>query len=280
MSELTHAVGAVGARVESDWTICELLSVPIACVTMPKAIEIVSSWVGSELRPKLVTFSTVHMLVEGKRDRAFGQLLRDMDMNCPDGMPLVWMGKLQAQSISRVCGPDFMPAFCSATAERGYRHFFYGGKAGVAEALIAALRKASPSLQVAGFYTPPFRALTPKEDQEVTKTINESRPDFVWVCLGCPKQEQWIARHRDTIKATALLAVGLAFDTTAGTKKRAPSALHKLGMEWAYRLSLEPRRLWSRYLVSNTLFLGFLAGDFVRSMMLLLGRYRRRVSVR
>lgn len=86
MSELTHAVGAIDARVASGWTICELLSVPIACVTMPEAIDIVSSWVGSELRPKLVTFSTVHMLVEGKRDRAFGQLLRDMDMNCPDGI--------------------------------------------------------------------------------------------------------------------------------------------------------------------------------------------------
>jgi N-acetylglucosaminyldiphosphoundecaprenol N-acetyl-beta-D-mannosaminyltransferase len=160
-----------------------------------------------------------------------------------------------------------MPSFCAVTADRGYRHFFYGGADGVAEAVIAALKKSSPSLQIAGYYTPPFRPLTPEEDEAVTRQINESKPDFVWVCLGCPKQERWIAEHRQSIRAAALLAVGMAFDTTAGKKKRAPKLLRKLGIEWVHRLFQEPRRLWRRYLVYNSLFVWltvrelFSAGD-------------------
>ena len=239
----------------------ELLGIPVASIKMQEAIDIVSSWVGSGLPPRLVTFSTVHMLVEGYKNPIFHKLLREMDMNCPDGMPLVWMGRLRSRGIDRVCGPDFMPEFCAATADRGYRHFFYGGADGVAEEVIAALKEKSPSLQIAGHYTPPFRPLTSEEDEAVTQLINESNPDFVWVCLGCPKQEHWIAQHRRRISAAALLAVGMAFDTTAGKKKRAPKLVRKLGIEWLHRLFQEPGRLWRRYLVYNSLFLGLIVRE-------------------
>src|SRR5271156_218238 len=112
---------------------CDLLDVPVACIDTPEAIEIVSSWVGSDFATRLVTFTNVHMLVEGNRDPAFRKMLCAMDMNCSDGMPLVWMGRLRSKPMSRVCGPDFMPTFCATTADRGYRHYFYGGNEGVAE---------------------------------------------------------------------------------------------------------------------------------------------------
>ncbi len=245
----------------------DLLGVPIASLTMGQAIDVVSSWVGSGAAPRLITFSTVHMLVEGHKAPAFRDLLCEMDMNCPDGMPLVWMGKMRSQPIERVCGPDFLPAFCAATADRGYRHFFYGGAEGVAEDVIAALKKANPSLRVAGSYTPPFRPLTVEEDAAVVKMINDSKPDFVWVCLGCPKQERWIVEHRESIRATALLAVGMAFDTVAGRKKRAPEMVQRLGIEWLHRLFQEPGRLWRRYLMYNTLFLGLLVRGMFGSRM-------------
>jgi N-acetylglucosaminyldiphosphoundecaprenol N-acetyl-beta-D-mannosaminyltransferase len=170
-------------------------------------------------------------------------------------MPLVWLGKLKRRAIGRVAGPDFMPAFCAATAAKSYRHFFYGGLPGVAERVIANLKKATPGLQIAGSYSAPFRDLDVEEDSEGIRAINESGADIVWICLGCPKQELWMWQHRHQLKAGALLSVGMAFDIVAGTKKRAPKLLRNNGMEWFYRLMVEPRRLMGRYFSSNFTFL-------------------------
>ena len=204
----------------------------------------------------LVHFTTVHMLVESVLSKELSAMLRRADFNFPDGMPLVWLGRrAKKDEVERVCGPDFMPAFCKQTAQLGYRHFFYGGAPGTAEAVIAALQRETPDLEVAGYYCPPFRPLTPEEDKEVCARINASCADLVWVCLGCPRQEQWIAHHSGKLDAPVLLAVGAAFDFTAGRAKRAPTFIRDHGLEWLHRLVKDPRRLWRRYLIYNVFFL-------------------------
>jgi N-acetylglucosaminyldiphosphoundecaprenol N-acetyl-beta-D-mannosaminyltransferase len=170
-------------------------------------------------------------------------------------MPLVWLGRLHGKQVTRVCGPEFMQAFCASASPGGIRHFFYGGRNGLAERLIAKLRLQNPSLQVAGCYAPPFRAISPEEDALIVNRINDSGADIVWVSLGCPKQEIWIHEHRDKLNAPVLIAVGLAFDVIAGDKARAPEILRNCGLEWLYRLMQEPARLGVRYLKSNSVFL-------------------------
>lgn len=233
-----------------------LLNIPISSLSMDATVSQVCNWARERKRTRLVTFTTVHMLVEGTKDKSFLHILNEVDLNCPDGMPLVWLGRLlgRKSGITRVCGPEFLPRLCAAPQARDYKHFFYGGAEGVAEEAIKNLSAANPDLKVAGSYTPPFRKLTPEEDAQIVEMINSSGADFVWVCLGCPKQEKWIYEHRHLLNAPVLLAVGMAFDIAAGIKKRAPAVLRKAGLEWLHRLFQEPRRLWKRYLVYNALF--------------------------
>jgi N-acetylglucosaminyldiphosphoundecaprenol N-acetyl-beta-D-mannosaminyltransferase len=232
------------------------LGVPVAAATIPSVIDTVCSWIGSGEKGRMVTFSTVHMIVEGMKDPAFLDLLKKSDLNCPDGMPLVWYGNLKlGKGIKRVCGPDFLPEFCAATEAMNLRHFFYGGAEGVAAGAAAELQRRHPGIQIAGAYSPPFRTLTPDEEEEVVQKIRAAKPDLIWVCLGCPKQELWIEKFRDRLDVPVLLAVGLAVDILAGSKTRAPYSMRVSGLEWLYRLFQEPKRLWKRYLVYNSIFL-------------------------
>lgn len=240
----------------SEMTRFRLLGAPIAGTDLPSAIREVSSWIEQGAMGKMVTFTNVHLLVEGLKNPELGRLLQKSDLNCPDGMPLVWYGrKKSGKNVQRVCGPEFMPAFCAATAKMNLRHFFYGGGAGVAAKAAEELQRKNPGMRIAGYYSPPFRPLTQDEDEEVVRFINAAKPDVVWVGLGCPKQEIWIGEHRNRLKVPVLLAVGLAIDILAGTKRRAPRLLRTFGLEWLYRLHQEPQRLWRRYIVSNSIFL-------------------------
>jgi len=242
----------------------KVMGVEIAATTLPKAIRTLTTWLTIGTGTRLVTFTNVHMLTEGFRNHKFRTLLRETDMNCPDGMPLVWMGKRKGKSVDRVCGPEFMPSFCSSLGNSPYRHFFYGGKPGVPERVISRLKQRNPHLLIAGYYSPPFESTGMNEDQRVVKMINDSRADIVWVCLGCPKQEMWMVEHRYRLNARLMLAVGLAFDIVAGQKKRAPAIFRGVGMEWFYRMMTEPRRLAWRYLYSNSVFLYHVIRDEVR----------------
>jgi len=244
----------------------QVLDTPIGLLTMPKAIQTVTQWLREEGRCRLVTFANVHMVVEARLKPEFGDILRQTDLNCPDGSPLSWIGAaLHGDKVSRVAGPDFMPLFCEQTVSQGYRHFFYGGGEGVAEKTARELMLRYPGIKIAGQYTPPFRQLTPQEDQQVCRQISESGVDIVWVCLGCPKQEKWILEHRNQLDAKVILAVGQAFDIVAGVRRRAPKLFRGLGMEWAYRLFQEPGRLWKRYLFTNALFIVWMFQCFLRS---------------
>jgi N-acetylglucosaminyldiphosphoundecaprenol N-acetyl-beta-D-mannosaminyltransferase len=238
-----------------------VLGVPIANTNLQKAIQQVVHWSNTASFPRLVTFTNVHMLTEGHLNLYFLKHLLMMDMNCPDGMPLVWLGKLKARPIGRVSGPDFMLAFCTATVGSGYRHFFYGGAPGVAEDVIEQLKAVNPTIQIAGFHAPPYRNLDPAEEEHIVQQINASGADIVWVCLGCPKQEVWMSEHRDRLNVRVVLAVGMAFDIIAGRMTRAPSLMRKSGLEWFYRLTQEPNRLARRYIATNTTFLFLLLRD-------------------
>lgn len=243
-----------------------LLGVPVEATDLSSAIATVRSWIENRDRGRTVTFATVHMLVEGIRNPEIRKLLSRTDMNCPDGMPLVWFGRRRSTvPVRRVCGPDFLPAFSAATADMNLRHYFYGGAEGIAEKAAAELLRLYPGVQIAGTFSPPFRALSPDEKCEIASAINATKPDVVWVCLGCPKQEAWIDEFRSRLDAPVLLAVGLAVDIVAGAKGRAPAPMRALGLEWLFRLCQEPRRLWRRYLVYNSMFLYYLLAEMLEA---------------
>jgi N-acetylglucosaminyldiphosphoundecaprenol N-acetyl-beta-D-mannosaminyltransferase len=220
-----------------------------------------------------VHFCTTHGLVEAASDRPFQQVLNGGDIVAPDGMPLVWLGRRAGIAVERVCGPDLMPALMDRGRAGGARHYLYGGATGVPERIAARMRAKYPGVEIVGLESPPFRPLTPEDDHAAVDRINSARPDYVWVGLGTPKQDKWLAEHRAHLNASVLLAVGAAFDYLGGSRRRAPRALQRTGLEWLWRLASEPRRLLRRYTVMNLTFLLLLARDSVRSR---LGRQRRR----
>jgi N-acetylglucosaminyldiphosphoundecaprenol N-acetyl-beta-D-mannosaminyltransferase len=202
-----------------------------------------------------VHFCSANTVVEASQNDRVRAALARAGVVAPDGMPLVWVGRLQGHQVERVCGPDFMLALVDRGRARGYRHYLYGGAPGVAEQLAERMKQRFPGSEFVGIQIPPFRALSPAEDEEAVTAINSARPDCVWIGLGSPKQDLWVAEHRDRLDAAAVLAVGAAFDFHAGVKRRAPVWMQRSGTEWLFRLVTEPRRLWRRYTVINLLFL-------------------------
>jgi N-acetylglucosaminyldiphosphoundecaprenol N-acetyl-beta-D-mannosaminyltransferase len=169
-------------------------------------------------------------------------------LTTPDGMPIVWLGRLKGhRRVEKVYAPDVMMETFAAGVAKGHRHFLYGGDPQGAEQLRAKLVERYPGIRIVGTYSPPFRPLTSAEAEEVTAIINMARPDIVWVGIGCPKQEYWMQRFRPLLDAPVLIGVGAGFDFLAGRKPLAPRWVQHSGFEWLYRLLSEPRRLWPRY---------------------------------
>jgi N-acetylglucosaminyldiphosphoundecaprenol N-acetyl-beta-D-mannosaminyltransferase len=230
-----------------------LLGVEIARLTMTRLCEVVAEAVESGTKAGFA-FCTVHTLIECQSDPRLRQAV-NRAVACPDGMPIVWLSGLKGgKIIERVYGPDAMLALCERAATAGWRNYFYGSSRETLSALTARLVQRYPGLVVAGYYSPPFRPITPEEDEEIVARINETSPDLVWVGLGMPKQELWMAEHQSKLNAPVVLAVGAAFDFHAGMKRQAPRWMQRSGLEWLFRLSQEPRRLWKRYLVGNARF--------------------------
>jgi N-acetylglucosaminyldiphosphoundecaprenol N-acetyl-beta-D-mannosaminyltransferase len=198
--------------------------------------------------------------MESHRDEEIRRIHNSAGLVTPDGMPLVWLSRWMGfPHVRRVYGPDLMLALCAQSASTGYRHFFYGGAAGVPEKLVTRLQSRFPGLAAVGAYSPPFRALTPAEDTAIVNAINTARPDIVWVGMSTPKQERWMAEHVGRLRASVLIGIGAAFDFHAGLKRQAPCWMQKSGLEWSFRLMSEPRRLWRRYLINNPWFLWLVA---------------------
>lgn len=198
----------------------------------------------------------VHGVSEAQRDPALRALYNRAWLNVPDGMPLVWLGRWHGhRAITRVYGPDLMLAVCDAGRAIGLTHYFYGGAPGVAELLREKLTARFPGLSVVGTFTPPFRPLTPEEFATFRADVAARQPDIIWVSLGAPKQEKFADAVWSQLDAGALVTVGAAFDFHTGRVRQAPRWMMRAGLEWFFRLAMEPRRLAGRYLVHNPLFI-------------------------
>lgn len=236
---------------------------PIDVLDMGHAVARIARW-AARRESRYACFVNVHAVVSARRDPSFARVLRDADMATADGMPVAWMMRLQgAQGQERISGPDLMWDYCAAAASRGESIYLYGAAPKTLEALQQRLAAEFPGLRIAGVHSPPFRPLTAEEDAAVVDAINASGAATVWVGLGCPKQERWMAEHRGRIQAV-MLGVGAAFDFHAQTTARAPAWMRNSGLEWLYRLMTEPRRLWKRYLVTNSLFIYYAGRNLLR----------------
>lgn len=232
-----------------------ILGVGISAITMADAIRQITCWIEDQAREYVVVCPVYNVMV-CQQDETYRAIVNHAGMVTPDGMPLVFLSRLFGQKhVERVYGPDLMLALSALSEEKGYRHFYYGGAEGVPEALAASLRARFPRLAVAGGFSPPFRQLDALEKEQVAVMINEAAPDIVWVGLGSPKQDFWMAEFRDKLEAPVLIGVGAAFDYHSGRVRQAPRWMRRSGLEWLFRLLSEPRRLWKRYLIYNPLFL-------------------------
>lgn len=239
----------------------DVIGVGVDAIGMDDALAVVEGWIDRGEREYLC-FATVHSVMESVRDPGLRTVMNSSGLTTADGMPLAWLGRAAGHAgAGRVCGPDFMLRLCERSAASGYRHFLYGGAPGVGDSLAERLQRRFPGLQVVGTISPPFRPLSTDEDARVVDAINAARPDVVWVALGAPKQERWVAEHRPALEAPVLAGVGAAFDFHSGGSKKAPLWMQRAGLEWLFRLSQEPGRLWYRYLVYNPAFLALVVGQ-------------------
>lgn len=233
--------------------VCNIMGVNLAAINMPWLLMFTKEHI-KELAGEYMCVSNVHTTVMSYDDPTYCAVQNGAIMAIPDGGPLSSVGRKRGFSnMERTTGPDYMREVLNISGEEGYRHFFYGSTEKTLEILKETLKKRYPDLQIAGMYSPPFRSLTPEEDREVIKIINESHADFVWIGLGAPKQERWMAEHKGKIKGF-MVGVGAAFDYEAGNIERAPMWMQKANLEWLYRLMQEPKRLFKRYFYTNTKF--------------------------
>jgi N-acetylglucosaminyldiphosphoundecaprenol N-acetyl-beta-D-mannosaminyltransferase len=236
-----------------------LLGVPLALTDYERTLAWISSAVATS-EHGYICVAAVHTVMACQEDRALFAAVKGASFTVPDGQPLVWALKALGHEMpDRVYGPELMDRACARAARSGQRFYLYGGRnQGALAELARRLRLRHPGLKIVGGHCPPFRPLTAAEEASVVDEINRSGADVVWVGIGVPKQEKWMAQMRDRLDAPVLIGVGAAFDFHAGLVPQAPDALQRLGLEWAFRLVQEPRRLWRRYLRYNPrLALGF-----------------------
>jgi len=234
---------------------CNVLGVRVSAINMEEAVRLADLHIQTG-RSGYVCVTGVHGVMEAQSDRDFGLILNRSTITTPDGMPMVWVGHAQGHSgMSRVYGPEFMLQVCELSVKRGYRHFLYGGKPGVAESLAKNLSNRFPGLQIAGTYTPPFRALNDCEEKDLLCQLKDCKPDFFWVGLSTPKQERFMAQYVDKLSVPLMVGVGAAFDILSGGIADAPQWMKQSGLQWLHRLLQEPRRLGKRYLINNPKFI-------------------------
>ena len=241
-----------------------IVGTPISLISLDRLLRIFDEWVAKS-QDRYVVFRDVHGVMAARSNPQLDLAHKKADIVAPDGMPLVWaLRALGAGAVTRVCGPDVLPAACEYGLSRGWLHYFYGGAPGVAERLTGKLVKRYPGLQIAGTQCPPFRRLSSEENEIACSEIRAARPDFVWVGLGTPKQEVWMFEHRGQCGGAIMLGIGAAFDFHANLVRRAPTWMQRAGLEWAYRLLSDPKRLWKRYLVMAPIFVILAIRELIR----------------
>jgi N-acetylglucosaminyldiphosphoundecaprenol N-acetyl-beta-D-mannosaminyltransferase len=224
-------------------------------VDYDRAIEVMDGLIERRERG-YVCAAPVHALMVAQDDADMMAALRGSTLVVPDGMPVVWAANLLGEHLhDRVYGPELMLRYSAHSAERGHRVWLYGGRdQGSLVQLALSLRQHHPGIRVVGGYSPPFRPLSADEESAVVTQINEAQPDVLWVGIGVPKQEKWMARMRDRLDVPVMCGVGAAFDFHAGRVSMAPAWMQERGLEWIYRTMQEPRRLLGRYLSTNPRF--------------------------
>jgi N-acetylglucosaminyldiphosphoundecaprenol N-acetyl-beta-D-mannosaminyltransferase len=242
-----------------------VLGVPLALTDYERTMDWMDATVQTEKKGYICVAAT-HTVVACQDDPELAAAVHGAALVVPDGQPVVWaMNALGHDLPSRVYGPDLMARYCERSALTGSRMFLYGGRnQGALVQLALNLRRRYPGVQIVGGYSPPFRALSEEEREAVVAEINHARPDVVWVGIGVPKQEKWMAEMQERLDAPVLVGVGAAFDFHAGLVPQAPSWMQSAGLEWLYRLLQEPRRLWRRYLTYNPRFVFGFARQYLR----------------
>jgi N-acetylglucosaminyldiphosphoundecaprenol N-acetyl-beta-D-mannosaminyltransferase len=239
-----------------------VLGVKVNAVQIPQVVAEMERWIDQMSACHFIAVTGMHGVTEAQHDRNFKQILNSADLVVPDGMPLVWVGRRHGHRLQRrVYGPELMQTFCRVTGSN-YRHFFYGGMPGVPALLSERLRREC-GIKAVGEYSPPFRPLSKKEDEEVVALINASKADVLWIGLSTPKQERWMYEHRSKLRVPVVVGAGAAFDLNTGRIRQAPIWMRESGLEWFFRLLMEPRRLWRRYLVYGSEFVWSLAFEFL-----------------
>ena len=246
--DFNHTVDKKGIPVVN------ILGVNIAAINMDWLLRFTTEHI-SDLSGDYICVSNVHTTVMSHEDDSYKAVQNGGIMAIPDGGPLSSVGRKRgATNMSRTTGPSYMGEILKISAQYGWKHYFYGSTQETLDKLKAELEKKYPGVQIVGMYSPPFRPMTEEEDEKTIEVINATNPNFLWVGLGAPKQEKWMAAHQGRIKGL-MVGVGAAFDYYAGNIKRAPEWMQKSNLEWVYRLMQDPKRLWKRYFVTNSKFI-------------------------
>jgi len=240
-----------------------VLGVKISAIDMNDACSVVNEAI-LKRQKSYICVCPVSTIMECRRNEKVLTSVNSADLATPDGMAVVWIGKMRGnKNIRRVYGPELMQNICGISVVKKYRNYFYGSSLDVLSKLKEKLSRKYPGLIISGIFSPPFRQLTKEEDGKIAEEINRCNPDIVWVGLGSPKQDLWMYEHRDKINAPLMIGVGAAFDFLAGTKPQAPRWIRDNGFEWLFRLATEPKRLWRRYLINNFLFIYYVGIETV-----------------
>ena len=249
-------------RKAAEFKMMSVLGARVDAINYSRTIEIIQDW-STRQQSRYVCIANVHMLMEAIDSSKYRQILNSADLVTPDGMPLVWMMRAKGKKHQeRVYGPTLMLKTIESAARENIPVGFYGGAPEVLESLIHRMQARYEGLKVAFSCSPPFRAMSQQEDNTIVEQINQSGARILFVGLGCPKQEYWMANHRGKVNAV-MMGVGAAFDFHSGVKPQAPTWLQKIGLEWLFRLFVEPQRLWRRYLYHNPRFIVLAIADLL-----------------
>ena len=241
---------------KSHIPVCNILGVNVAVVNMEWLLDFTDRYI-KDLSGDYCCVSNVHTTVMAYENKDYCAVQNGGIMAIPDGGPLSSVGRKRGhKQMERTTGPSYMGEILKISAEKGYRHYFYGSSEETLEKLYQKLTENYPGIQIVGMHSPPFRNLTEEEDEATIKQINEAKPDFVWIGLGAPKQEEWMAVHQGKIEGF-MIGVGAGFDYFAGNIKRAPEWMQKSNLEWMFRLIQDPKRLFRRYMHTNTKFIWY-----------------------
>jgi N-acetylglucosaminyldiphosphoundecaprenol N-acetyl-beta-D-mannosaminyltransferase len=252
----TLALGQSALPSANEIRTCEILGVPIAMTDYAQAMDVMDGMIARR-EPGYVCCVPVHAMMVAYTDEEMRAAVLGSTLTVPDGMPLVWAANLLGENLpNRVYGPELMRRYNARCRERGHRVWLYGGRdQGSLAQLAHNMHAHNPGIKIVGGYSPPFRPLSHAEEDEVARQINAAKPDVLWVGIGVPKQEKWMARMRDKLDVPVMCAVGAAFDFHADRISQAPEWMQSRGLEWIYRIAQEPRRLLPRYVYYNPAFL-------------------------